>query len=113
MPLPDHTNHSSYREMVLEHLFVGEIMRHCWQCHLPRIEMLKSQVDASGYDIVLESGGVKRHGKADILFNDAGFALIDFAALLRFPCASQNLGSTGGLSCLRLSRKFPTMYDHI
>jgi len=33
-----------------------------------------------------------------ILFNDAGFALIDFAALLRFRCASQNLGCPGGLS---------------
>ncbi len=75
--------------------------------------MLKSQVDASGYDIVLESGGVKRHGKAAILFNDAGFALIDFASRLRFRCASQNLGSTGGCSCLRLSQMFPTMYDRI
>ena len=43
-------------------------------------------------------GVVKRHGKVDILFKDAGFALIDFAALLRFRCASQNLGSTGGFS---------------
>jgi hypothetical protein len=48
-----------------------------------------------------------------ILFNDAGFALIDFAALLRFRCASQNLGSTGGFSCLRLSLMFPTTYDHL
>ncbi len=43
---------------------------------------------------------VKRHGKADILFNDAGFALIDFAALLRFRCASRNLGTAGGCRCL-------------
>jgi hypothetical protein len=47
--------------MVLEHLLVGEIMRFAWRRHLPRIEMLKSQVDASGYDIVLESGGIMRH----------------------------------------------------
>jgi hypothetical protein len=47
--------------MVLEHLFVGEIMRACWKRSLSRIEMLKSQVDASGYDIVLESGEVIRH----------------------------------------------------
>jgi hypothetical protein len=56
---------------------------------------------------------VKRHGKVDILFNDAGFALIDFAALLRFRCASLNLGSTGGFSCLPLSLVFPTTYDHL
>lgn len=58
---PDHSIQSSYREMVLEHLFVGEVMRYCWQNQLPRIEMLKSQVDNSGYDIVLESNAVMRH----------------------------------------------------
>ncbi|MGC4104805.1 MAG: hypothetical protein QM753_00430 [Thermomicrobiales bacterium] len=56
-----HTNHSVYREMVLEHLFVGEIMRYHWMHGLPHVEMLKSQVDASGYDIVLESGSITRH----------------------------------------------------
>jgi hypothetical protein len=56
-----HTDQSSYREMVLEHLFVGEIMKYCWQNNLPRIEMLKSQVDNSGYDVVLESRSVLRH----------------------------------------------------
>jgi hypothetical protein len=47
--------------MVLEHLFVGEVMRYCWRNGLSRIEMLKSQVDNSGYDIVLEAHGVMRH----------------------------------------------------
>jgi hypothetical protein len=47
--------------MVLEHLFVGEVMRYCWLNHLPRIEMLKSQVDNSGYDIVLEANSIMRH----------------------------------------------------
>jgi len=57
----DHNTLSSYREMVLEHLFVGEVMRHCWHNQLRRIEMLKSQVDNSGYDIVLESNAIMRH----------------------------------------------------
>lgn len=56
-----HSLHSSYREMVLEHLFVGEVMRYCWQHQRPRIEILKSQVDNSGYDIVLESNSITRH----------------------------------------------------
>jgi len=47
--------------MVLEHLFVGEVMRYCWLHGLPHIEMLKSQVDNSGYDIVLEASSVMRH----------------------------------------------------
>ncbi|CAA9548585.1 MAG: hypothetical protein AVDCRST_MAG33-688 [uncultured Thermomicrobiales bacterium] len=57
----DHTTHSTYREMVLEHLFVGEVMRYCWQNQLPRIELLKSQVDSSGYDRVLEANSTIRH----------------------------------------------------
>lgn len=61
MTLADHTNHSVYREMVLEHLFVGEIMRYHWKHGLPHVEILKSQIDASGYDIVLESGCITRH----------------------------------------------------
>lgn len=61
MVTTQHSIHSSYREMVLEHLFVGEVMRYCWRNGLPRIEMLKSQVDNSGYDIVLEANGIMRH----------------------------------------------------
>lgn len=56
-----HSIHSSYREMVLEHLFVGEVMKHGWRNELPRIEMLKSQVDNSGYDLVLEANSIMRH----------------------------------------------------
>jgi hypothetical protein len=47
--------------MVLEQLFVGEVMRYSWQHHLPRIDILKSQVNNSGYDIVLEAHGIMRH----------------------------------------------------
>ena len=56
-----HTHHSSYREMVLEHVFVGEILRNCWKQGRPLVEILKSQVDASGYDLVLDAGGITRH----------------------------------------------------
>lgn len=61
MDIAQHSIHSSYREMMLEHLFVGEVMRYCWQNGLPHVEMLKSQVDNSGYDIVLERNSVVRH----------------------------------------------------
>ena len=36
-------------------------MCYCWRNRLPRIEMLKSQVDSSGYDLVLEPNAVMRH----------------------------------------------------
>lgn len=61
MVATDHSLQSSYREMVLEHLLVGEILRYAWSHQLPRIELLKGQVDNSGYDIVLESNGIVRH----------------------------------------------------
>jgi hypothetical protein len=53
--------YSSYREMLLEHLFAGAVMRHLWLDGYRRLEMLKPQVDNSGYDIVLETDSVVRH----------------------------------------------------
>lgn len=57
--------------MVLEHLFVGEVLKHCWQHNLPRIELLKSQVDNSGYDIVLVADSVMRHIQLKASFEGA------------------------------------------
>jgi hypothetical protein len=53
--------YSSYREMLLEHLFAGAVMRHLWLDGYKRMEMLKPQVDDNGYDIVLETDTVVRH----------------------------------------------------
>ena len=44
----DHSRHSSYREMLLEHLFVGEVMRHVWVSGGKRLEILKPQIDDAG-----------------------------------------------------------------
>jgi hypothetical protein len=52
---------SSYREKVLEHLFVGEIMRYSWFSDIKRIEILKPEVDDSGYDLVVEANNILRH----------------------------------------------------
>lgn len=57
----EHFLHSSHREALLEHLFVGEIMRHVWLSEVRRLEVLKPQVDDSGYDLVLETEGIVRH----------------------------------------------------
>jgi hypothetical protein len=62
--MPDATEHSlvsSYREVVLEHLLVGALMRELWLSGVRRIEVLKPQVDDSGYDLVLEAQGIVRH----------------------------------------------------
>ena len=59
----DHSLYSSYREMLIEHLFSGEVMRTVWLTGSAekRIEILKPQVDDGGYDIVLEARGIVRH----------------------------------------------------
>lgn len=49
--------------MILEHLFLGELLRYIWQ-HFPNDpspEVMSAGVDDSGYDIVLEWRGVLRH----------------------------------------------------
>ena len=61
MDATEHSLYSSYREALLEHLLVGELMRHMWVRGLGRLEVLQTQVDDSGYDLVLEARSVIRH----------------------------------------------------
>ncbi len=61
MSATGHSLYSSYREMLLEHLFTGALMRHLWLRDFGRLEVLKPQVDNSGYDLALEAHGVLRH----------------------------------------------------
>jgi hypothetical protein len=52
---------SSYRERLIEHLFVGEILRVLWLAGVPQVEVLRSEVDGTGYDVVLECRSITRH----------------------------------------------------
>ena len=56
-----HSTHSSNREMLLEHLLVGEVLRYLWIKDYAHVEFLKPQVDDAGYDIVLVCNSVTRH----------------------------------------------------
>ena len=49
---------SSYRESLVEHLFLGELLRTLWPL---RVEVMKPEVDDGGYDLVLEAGCRIRH----------------------------------------------------
>lgn len=61
-PIADeHSIHSSLREKLIEHLFVGELLRSLWQSGCRDIEVLKSEVDAGGYDLAIECNGRLRH----------------------------------------------------
>ena len=52
---------SSTREKVLEHLFVGDLLRCLWRRGGRDVEVLRAEVDKGGYDIVLEANDVIRH----------------------------------------------------
>ena len=61
MSLADHTEHSSLREKLIEHLFLGEVLRELWRRGQRDVEVLQTQVDNNGYDLVIEAGGIMRH----------------------------------------------------
>lgn len=52
---------SSFREKLIEHVFVGEILRVLWRRGVRNVEVLRAEVDRGGYDLVLECRGVVRH----------------------------------------------------
>jgi hypothetical protein len=56
-----HTTTSSTREKLMEHLFIGELLRHLWLQGIRDIEVLRAEVDCGGFDLVVECGGVLRH----------------------------------------------------
>jgi hypothetical protein len=60
--LPEqHAHHSILRERILEHWLVGEIMRRLWMAGRTDIEVLRSEFDRGGYDLLLDLGGTVRH----------------------------------------------------
>ena len=56
-----HSLHSSYREKLIEHLFVSELLKLSWQSGDCSLEIAKPEVDNKGYDLIAEAGGVVRH----------------------------------------------------
>ncbi|OYU41955.1 MAG: hypothetical protein CFE44_26805, partial [Burkholderiales bacterium PBB4] len=56
-----HTNSSSYRERLIEHLFLGELLKISWLEDACSLEIAKPEVDISGYDVIAEARGVLRH----------------------------------------------------
>lgn len=57
----DHNNHSSYREKLIEHLFIGELLKLSWLKYDCDLEVAKPEVDNAGYDIIAEANGIVRH----------------------------------------------------
>jgi hypothetical protein len=56
-----HSEDSSLREQALGHIFLGQLLAAMWRSGRRDIEVLKSEVDRGGYDLVLEANGIVRH----------------------------------------------------
>lgn len=56
-----HSTHSTLRERIVEHVFVGEALRAFWRRGITDVEVLRSEFDAHGYDLVMGRGQIVRH----------------------------------------------------
>lgn len=68
--LAQHSEHSAFREKLIEHLFVGELLKLSWLHHGCSLEIAKPEVDRCGYDLIAEAGGIVRHIQLKATFNE-------------------------------------------
>ena len=61
MPESKHSVHSAFREKLVEHLLVGELLKRSWLRGDCSIEVSKPEVDRAGYDLIAECNGHVRH----------------------------------------------------
>lgn len=52
---------SNFYEQLVEHVFISELLQEVYFRHQKTVEVLRAEVDSSGYDIVLECNGFIRH----------------------------------------------------
>ena len=81
-----HSADSSLREQALGHLFLGQLLAFMWRNGARDIEVLKSEVDRGGYDVVLEANGIIRHVQLKSSFRGSKVREVDVCTkLLRKP----------------------------
>ena len=52
---------SQYREKMIEHVVIAELWKEAWFRRQTVLEVLRSEVDGSGFDLLLECNGTQRH----------------------------------------------------
>ncbi|MGO4304476.1 hypothetical protein [Cupriavidus sp. RAF12] len=67
----DHSIHSVLRERIVEHLFVGQALQRLWQVGITDAEVLRSEFDAGGYDLVMSYRNLVRHIQLKVPVVDA------------------------------------------
>ena len=65
------SQHSSFREKLIEHLLVGELLKRSWQRGDCAIETSRPEVDRAGYDLIAECNGHVRHIQLKASFRGA------------------------------------------
>ncbi len=76
MSTATHSLDSGLREKIIEHLFVGDLLRCLWRRGVRDIEVLRAEVDRAGCDIVLAVGDVTRHVQFKASYRDAKTARV-------------------------------------
>lgn len=56
-----HFRQSTFREKLIEHLFISELLKYSWLHRGCRLEIGRPKVDNSGYDIVAKEQHIIRH----------------------------------------------------
>jgi hypothetical protein len=52
---------STFYEQLTEHVFISELLQEAWFRFGKRVEVLRPEIDAAGFDLVLECDGILRH----------------------------------------------------
>ena len=60
-PYTAHYVESSARKNLIEHVFLGELLRGLWRKNVRDLEVLRPEVDNGGYDLALVFRGLTRH----------------------------------------------------
>jgi hypothetical protein len=58
---PLHYADASAREKLVEHVFLGDLLRALWLRKITDVSVLRPEVDSGGYDLALEYRGIVRH----------------------------------------------------
>ena len=65
-----HSVHSSLREKIVEHRLIADILQFFWKRGIVDVEVLKSEFDAAGYDLVLSTKNIVRHIQLKAILQD-------------------------------------------
>jgi hypothetical protein len=86
-PDPAHFAEFGARENLVEHVFLGELLRGLWRRNVRDLEVLRPEVDSGGYDLALEFKGLTRHVQLKSSFTGARRSDVTASVKLLDRCA--------------------------